>query len=139
MLTQGLFGGTAIPVLEQLAQFAQARHSVLAGNIANLDTPGYRTRDISPERFQSRLREALEARDRSGSLEGLSSLGGASRDPVDEVDAGLEDILFHDDSNGGLEQQVAEIAKNQMQHNLAMTILGNQYRLLQVAISERVS
>ena len=27
---------------------------MLAGNIANLDTPGYKTRDLSPELFQAK-------------------------------------------------------------------------------------
>ena len=41
------------PVLEQVVNFTEARHGVLAGNIANLDTPGYKTRDLSPELFQA--------------------------------------------------------------------------------------
>ena len=57
-----LFDGSTIPMLEQVVQFTEARHGVLAGNIANMDTPGYRTRDLSPELFQSRLQEALETK-----------------------------------------------------------------------------
>ena len=41
-----IFGSTSIPILEQVVNFAEARHHVLAGNIANLDTPGYRVRDL---------------------------------------------------------------------------------------------
>jgi flagellar basal body rod protein FlgB len=47
-------------------------------------------------------------------------------------------ILRHDDVNVDIEQQVAEMAKNQLQHNLALTIMTAQFRLLNVAISERV-
>ena len=46
---QSIFGSTSIPVLEQTVHFTQARHNVLAGNIANLDTPGYQVRDLSVE------------------------------------------------------------------------------------------
>ena len=53
---------TQIPVLEQVVNFSQARHGVLAGNIANLDTPGYRVRDLSPELFQERLKAAIQAK-----------------------------------------------------------------------------
>jgi flagellar basal-body rod protein FlgB len=49
----------------------------------------------------------------------------------------MQSILMHDDSNVGLEQQVAAISKNQMQHNLALTIMNAQFRQLQTAISER--
>src|SRR5688500_6687911 len=59
----GLFDASSIPVLEQLVNYSQARHDVLAGNIANLDTPGYRVRDLSPRLFQERMQEALERRD----------------------------------------------------------------------------
>jgi flagellar basal body rod protein FlgB len=37
-----------------------------------------------------------------------------------------------------MEQQIAELSKNQMQHNLAVNLLASQFRLLQAAISERV-
>ncbi len=59
---EGLFQSTTVPILEQVVSFSQARHTVLAGNIANMDTPGYRVRDLSVEDFQSRLREAIETR-----------------------------------------------------------------------------
>ena len=37
-----------------------------------------------------------------------------------------------------MEQQAAEVAKNQYLHNLTVSIMTNQFRLLQAAISERV-
>lgn len=46
------------------------------------------------------------------------------------------DILFHDGSDVGMEQQVLEISKNQYLHNMAITIMGTQFRMLQTAISE---
>ena len=35
---------------------------MLAGNIANMDTPGYQVRDLSVEDFQSQLREVIRKR-----------------------------------------------------------------------------
>ena len=57
-----LFDSTTIPVLQEVVNFSQARHTVLAGNIANMDTPGYKVRDLSVEDFQSRLQQAIEER-----------------------------------------------------------------------------
>jgi len=54
----GMFDNSMLPMLEQVVTFTQARHGVLAGNIANLDTPGYRSRDLSPALFQERLKDA---------------------------------------------------------------------------------
>ena len=70
-MLSNMFDSSTVPVLEQVVNFTQARHGVLAGNIANLDTPGYKTRDISPEEFQSRLREAVKASTREGAFSDL--------------------------------------------------------------------
>jgi flagellar basal-body rod protein FlgB len=132
-----LFDSTNIPVLGEVLNFAQARHGVLAGNIANVNTPGYRTRDLSETAFQEALQEAM-AESRSGRP--LSPGLAASRpgEAMREVRASLENILYHDDTNIDLEKQVAEITKNQLLHNFALTVMTDQFRLLESAISERV-
>ena len=131
-----MFDSKTTGMLERVLAFSEARHNVLAGNIANLDTPGYRMRDLSLDGFQAQLREALEGNalpgsDIAGSVAGSPGLG--SRPEVSMAD----EFLYHDDSTGNLETQVASIAKNQMQHNLAISIMASQFRLLQTAISER--
>ena len=133
-----MFGSTTVPVLEQVLNFAQARHGLLAGNIANIDTPGYRTRDLSPEKFEQQLKEAIETRNRHEGPISPGEVGYRSADPIGEASDSLKDILYHDDSDGGLEQQIAEITKNQQLHNTALTIITQQFRQLQAAISERV-
>lgn len=132
-MIEGLFRQTAIPVLEQVVQFGQARHAVLAGNVANLDTPGYRTQDLSQEAFEARLRDALARRDAGDASWSLAP----QSDPVAETSQNLGSLLRHDENNVGLEEQIAAISKNQAQHNLALNVLANQFRLLQAAISER--
>lgn len=54
-----LFNNTTIPVLQEVLSFSEARHNVLAGNVANADTPGYLVRDLSVDTFQERLKEAI--------------------------------------------------------------------------------
>ncbi len=148
---EGIFRSSTIPVLEQVVQFTQARHEVLAGNVANLGTPGYVARDLSAEDFQSRLRDAIEARreppaSRSPEETPFSpgemgaAAGGAvgvAADPVADVAKDPRSILFHDESDNAMELQVTEMVKNQLQHNTAMAILASQFRLLQAAVSER--
>ncbi|OHB77401.1 MAG: flagellar basal-body rod protein FlgB [Planctomycetes bacterium RBG_16_64_10] len=129
-----MFASTTIPILEQVVQFTQARHGVLAGNLANLDTPGYRVRDLSPERFEARLRQAVEETRQPTSF----SPGDLDFDRFRDVRDSIKSILYHDLSDVSLEQQIMEISKNQMQHNLALAIMTSQFRLLQAAISEQV-
>lgn len=142
MITKAMFSSSTIPVLEQSINFAQDRHQVLVGNLANLDTPGYRVRDLSPEEFESRLKDAIVTRDSQRSISSFGtsrSAFGASRgqDAVAALSDTKQGILYHDDSNVSVEQQIAEINKNQTRHNLALAIMTSQFRLLQAAISER--
>jgi len=136
MLTN-LFTSTTIPVLEEVAKFSQVRHTTLAGNIANLDTPGYKFRDLSVDDFQSQLQEAVESRRRP------SPAYYSGRDTADtRFQATRADnphtILYHDKSNVELEQQVSEMVKNHMQHNLARSVVNQQFRLLATAIPARL-
>jgi flagellar basal-body rod protein FlgB len=137
MLPQ-LFGSTNIPALGEVLNFTQARHTVLAGNVANVNTPGYRLRDLSETEFQTRLTEALELAQRTAHpiSPGLSHCD--PNDPMREVRRSLENIVYHDDTNIDLEKQVNEINKNQILHNFALTVMTDQFRLLESAISERV-
>ena len=128
-----LLQSTTVPLLEQVVNFTQARHGLLAGNMANLDTPGYRVRDLSPEKFEQSLKQAL---DRSRYAMPAAS-GETGYDRFAEVKQSMQSILYHDQSDVSLEQQVMEIAKNQMRHNMALTIMTNQFQLLKAAISEQ--
>jgi len=136
-MLSSMFQSTTIPMLQEVVGFAQARHNVLAGNIANLDTPGYKVRDLSQEEFQERLQSVIDQRrnppiHRSpGEMmeEPASTFAEASKNP--------RTILYHDKSNVGIEYQVTEMVKNQMQHNLALSIMRSQFQLLQAAVSER--
>jgi flagellar basal-body rod protein FlgB len=134
-----MFDASTIPMLQEVIGFTQARHEILAGNIANIDTPGYRTRDLNEEVFHDKLKKALVTKDQSkhGVLSpGLSQV--KQGDAMREVRDSMKSILYHDDSNVSLEHQVTQISKNQSMHNLAISIMNSQFRLLEAAISERV-
>jgi flagellar basal-body rod protein FlgB len=130
-----LLNASAANVAQQVASFTEARHAILASNIANLDTPGYRVRDLSTETFQQRLQEVIDAQ-RHPASPGIRSY--ATDEAMQRVKDSMKSILYHDESNVGLEQQVTEVAKNQSMHNLAISIMRSQFQMLEVAVSERV-
>jgi len=137
-MLSSMFQSSTIPILQEVVSFAQARHTVLAGNIANLDTPGYKVRDLSVEDFQERLQAAIQ--DRHSPPEPRSPGEPSGRDGTNlaEISKNPKTILHHDQSNVGVEYQVTEMVKNQLQHNLALSLMTSQLRLLQTAISGRV-
>ncbi|MEN0111557.1 MAG: flagellar basal body rod protein FlgB [Planctomycetota bacterium] len=147
------------PLLERVVQFTQARHGVLAGNIANLNTPDYRSRDLSPEAFEASLRDAIQTSRRhyspgNGMVVGpladqdplLAGVAPGAAPGLDGVRGELGEVgdperhlVYHDGRDVSLEHQVTEISKNQSRHNLAIALLSSQYRLLRAAISETVT
>lgn len=135
---QGIFRSSSIPVTEQLAAFSEARHTVLAGNVANIGTPDYQARDLSVSDFQSKLREAIDARSNRMPGQPAVDTEAAGENAVAQAAKDPTTILYHDGSSDGMEFQVTEMAKNHLQHNVAMSIMGSQFRLLGAAISERV-
>jgi flagellar basal-body rod protein FlgB len=137
-MLSSMFQSSTIPLLQEVVSFAQARHTVLAGNIANLDTPGYQVRDLSVEDFQERLKAAVERDRRPPVTYAAGDPGGRHGNNLAEISRNPKTILYHDKSNVGLEYQVTEMVKNQLQHNLALSLLTSQFRLLQTAISGRV-
>ncbi|MCS7305064.1 MAG: flagellar basal body rod protein FlgB [Thermoguttaceae bacterium] len=137
---ESLFQATTLPILQQVVSFSQARHQVLASNIANLDVPGYRAKDLPVGEFQRQLAEAIRQRHELPALRspGEPELPFTSRNlrPVELEDL-PEILLYHDEGTKGLEYQVSEMLKNQMQHNLAISLMAHQFNLLRAAINER--
>lgn len=137
----GMFRSSAVPALEQTAVFSQRRHEVLAGNLANLDTPGYRVRDLSVSTFQNALAESIQEVQHPSPGHVSASEGTGSpatrRHFADGPRHAMEQVVFHDNSDVGLESQVTEISKNQHMHNMAIALMRSQFSVMRAAITER--
>jgi len=122
------------PLLEQMLRFTAARHRLIAENVVNVDTPEYRQKDLSVEKFQALLRSRVERRREAGS--------GAEVPSFDDVQADVETptrgILLHDGNNRSMEQLMADQAKNAMMHNLAVELLRKQFQTMEMALKDRV-
>lgn len=131
MFVERLLAQTNAPVLEQVVRFTAARHRLIAENIANIDTPGYRQKDLSVSAFQRALSERIDQR-RQGRVD---SIGPIDLDMLERRD----NILFHDGGNRSMEQLATEQAKNALMHNVAIEFLRRQYQSMENALRERVS
>ena len=66
MFIDRLFKQDSTPVLEQMLQFTTARSQVLAEDVVNIDTPGFKSKDLNLAAFQKLLAERIdEARRKS--------------------------------------------------------------------------
>jgi flagellar basal-body rod protein FlgB len=126
-------GNTPLMAMEQTLVFAQRRHAVLAGNLANMSTPNYQARDLSLPQFQQALLDSIAAEQQPQASPGRS----AAADPMEPIRTAQHHLLYHDGSDNQLEYSVTELAKNQMLHNTAISLMRSQFRMLEAAISER--
>ncbi len=134
----------ATPALVATLAYTQARHRVIAENVANWGTPGYRTKRLDPQLFQEALGEALDERKKgagrafevpSTAQFHTDSRGGLRLTPVTEP---AENVLFHDGSNMSIERQMADLAENAMTHEMATTMLRGRFEGLRKAIRGRL-
>ena len=103
-----------------------ARYKLITTNLANIDTPGYHTRDLD---FRLELRRA--AAEASG-LE-PSQLTSASFEPVARPVRGL--MERPDGNNVSVERESLLLAEAQMKFNLGVQLLKDQFHTISLAIN----
>ena len=132
MFIERLLNQGNAPLLERVLHFTSNRQRLIGENVVNLDTPGYRQKDLSVERFQAMLRRLVD--ERTAAAPG--SIG------FKDIDAELErptaGILAHDGNNRSVEQLMSDQAKNALMHNLVVELLRKQYASLENALKERI-
>ena len=133
MFIERLLNQGNAPLLERVVDFASARHRLIAENVVNVDTPGYRQKDLSIEKFQAMLRDRVD--DRRENPLGATSF----HDIRAELEHPQHGILFHDGNNRSMEHLMADQAKNALLHNVAIELLRKQFMSLENALKERVT
>jgi len=91
-----------------------ARQKLVASNIANADTPGYKTKDID---FQ---------------FEFMSLMDGATPNVVEAP--GL--VVNNDGNNVSMDREARLLAENALRFNLASSLMKTQLKLISAAVQE---
>ncbi len=144
-MIKDLANAGAMPALELTLRFAGARQKIIAHNIANLDTPNFQPKDVSPEEFQGVLADAIQTRrsgggGASGEFEWRetrqirrSGADGLRLEPRSESPG----VLYHDRNNRDLERTMQDMVENAGMYRVASDLLRQRYSLLRAAIGER--
>jgi flagellar basal-body rod protein FlgB len=128
-----------VPALEKMLAFTEARHRVLTENVANVDTPGYVTRELDPAAFQQALRRAVTSSRQAGGelrIEGSDQFheDASGHLVVTPTTQPAENVLFHDGTNGRIERQMAMLAENAMMHQTITELLRGRFEQMTSAI-----
>ena len=109
-------------LLAEMIQGTALRHRVLAGNLANVETPGYQAQDVS---FSVALEEA-----------GRAAAGGRSVPSRVQsiVTADAEAPIRRDGSTVDLDRQMVRLSQNTQWHNAMLQILASRFTQMKSAI-----
>ena len=106
--------------LTRALDLTSLRQRVVSENIANIDTPGYQTRDID---FAGEFRRALgeDDSDVASSTVAVHALRGLEQRP--------------DGNNVSIDRESLLMAQNQLQFQTGVALLRSEFSRLQMAIS----
>jgi len=129
-----LFESTRIPFLGKALDAYSLRNRVIAGNIANVETPGFVAKQVT---FEEQLAGAMNGtslamaqtneRHLGPSAPGLPDASIVTPSPAgDPLASGVNGV--------DIETEMAELAKNQLRFKYAAKLLGEQFRGIQKSI-----
>ncbi len=112
----------------------QARQGVLAENVANADTPGYRARDLKQLNFERTLRTTSRAVAAARTHPAHLPAGVAARGSVYGTQK-TEQFEITPNGNGvTLEEQMMNVTANQMDYQAATTLYSRGLGLIRTAV-----
>jgi flagellar basal-body rod protein FlgB len=115
-----------LSTLESYLKLTTAREQAISANMANVDTPGYRTLDID---FESELKKAVNGPS-SQSADGIVT---AQMNPVVREVQGL--MERPDGNNVNLDREGLLMAETQLQYQIGVQLVKHQFHQILSAIS----
>ena len=108
-------------IAEKALDYRSLRQKLISGNLANVDTPFYRARDIS---FESVLAKEADKINGINTKPAFAKTHAMHLDPVDESNTHQASVFFrgthptrNDGNNVDLDVESTEMSKNSMMYN----------------------
>jgi len=118
----------SIYLLEQSLNLRMARQNVIAANLANVETPGYRALDVNFEEVLRDIASRLDA-------EGSPTEAGTSLQPVHlELRPADASSLGNDNNTVDLERELGKLSENALMFKAQALFLGKKLAMLREAI-----
>lgn len=114
-------------ILHKILQATGARQKVLASNIANAETPGYKAKDI---KFGKMLGNQIKLITTKPEHVGNADKNGANGKIVVRNNSS-----WSDGNNVELNVEIAKMQENALNHNAAIKILNSKIKMYRSAIS----
>jgi flagellar basal-body rod protein FlgB len=122
-------------VLERSLDVRLARHEVLAGNLANADTPGFQPRDVDFGAAMARAAAPAAAPEGAGDipLSVAGTGGGRGATPLVRAQGSAAGL----DGNGvDVDRTLASVAENALQYGAATRAVGKKLAILRYVAND---
>ncbi|MFH2037243.1 MAG: flagellar basal body rod protein FlgB [Candidatus Zixiibacteriota bacterium] len=135
IIERSVFGKIGIPLMSKLLDVSSLRHKLIAGNIANVSTPGYKSKDVD---FHGELQKAAGNQKH---LEGVRT--NAAHLPVGKSTDSSPEIIVDKKSpsnginNVDMDKEVAGMAENQIMYSIGARLLAMKFDGLRSAIKSK--
>ena len=130
---KGLFSG-AIRTLEAAIRLRVRRQAVLAANVANVDTPGYKAKDIRFREAMERYLGLAEPDELPLAVTRPGHLPAYGENPSQGLI--VESREEGTPNNVDLDQEMARLAENNLEYQAAVQALIKELELLKNAVTE---
>jgi flagellar basal-body rod protein FlgB len=134
MADSRIFGHTA-KVLAKALDISARRHNLISGNIANMDTIGYRPKDLD---FNQTLKRAMDdpEPDYLDKTHHNHLTGAGEKEPLNMNGENTEDVdIYHLDSVN-IDREMMNLTENNIQYRATTELLLRKMKILQYSIDE---
>jgi flagellar basal-body rod protein FlgB len=124
-----------IQALQASLKFRQLRQELIASNIANAETPGYKAKKID---FEEALARALDVDDQlkmnTTDSKHFNVGGGGFNNLEPEIYEDSNGIVSLDGNNVDRDQEMAEMAENKIMYDASVQLLNKKLGLMKYAV-----
>lgn len=124
-----MFGGT-IQTLEKSMDYASLKNKTIGNNIANVDTPNYKAKDVQFKDVFSKQMSSIDAKRTNSKHISFSSYDTSRY----SVTSNGSTQYNHNGNNVDIDQEMADLAKNQIYYQALVDRLNGKFRSLESVI-----
>lgn len=127
---KSLFTDRTLLLLSRVLDFRSSRQEVISGNLANIDTPGYKPKEISFEKELKKAMDKTSVRLRKTNPSHLSNSFEVMKDNFN-VNRMVTETAEKDLN---LDNEMAKMAKNNLLYEASARLLSNKLKALKTVI-----
>lgn len=133
-VTQKGLTGRTISILSRALDYRSRNHQVIAANLANIDTPGYRPKALSFEEAFGRALDRTSMPLKTTHSKHFSRFGGGLGDGETAFRLKTESASFGDSNQLNIDREMSKMVQNNLLYESSVKLLSKKFEALKSAI-----